>query len=80
MMTQEHMSLKNVAHIKIHKHMSLNMFPQSVNTGKKAHLAEVLYFYFINRKLAALYPTLHESRNPTVAAEVPLMQIYGIGS
>lgn len=47
MIIQERVSLKNVAHINIHKHLSLNMLPQSVSTGKKARLGRrfILLFY-----------------------------------
>lgn len=65
MMIKDLKSLKNVAHINIQKHLSLNMLPQSISKGKKAHLARgfILLFYFVNLKLAALYSTLHETWN-----------------
>lgn len=57
--------LKNVAHINIHKHLSLNRLPQSISTRKKAYLGTsfMLLFYFMNRELAALHPTLRETWN-----------------
>lgn len=47
MKIQKLMSLKNVAHINVHKHLSFNMLPHSVSTGKKAHLGKsfVVLFY-----------------------------------